>query len=360
MKLNLISPFNTLSYGYVGSYLFHELFQKGLDIKADCYPDSRGFSAESKFSYIKSVTDRFETEFHHNAPCLKIWHQFDLRNFTGQPTIGFPIFELDTFDEREKHNLKYPTYLFTCSQWGKEVILDQVDRDPDTVHVIPLGVDTDVFQPFEYKGETTRFCNFGKWEVRKGHDILIEAFNRAFTVDDDVELIMSCENVFLTPQQNAEWINYYVNTTLGNKVKFVNRQDTHEQVYNIIRDMDVGVFPARAEGWNLELLEFMAAGKHVITTDCTGHTEFCNSKNSMLIDVDKKQTAFDGKFFKGQGNWFSLEEEQINQLVEHMRSVHKKKKGGELGINHNGVKTAQEFTWKIMADKVIQFLEDIS
>ena len=196
-------------------------------------------------------------------------------------------------------------------------------------------------------------------EVRKGHDVLIEAFNRAFTPDDDVELFMSCENVFLKPHEHQEWVDFYVNTELGSKVMFIKRQETQEEVYNTMTEMDCGVFPARAEGWNLELLEMMSCGKSVITTNCTGHTEFCNENNSMLIDVSDMELAYDGKFFNGQGDWYCLNDEQIDQLADYMKKVHKLKQDNKLDQNKEGIQTAEDFTWTKSAEKIVKILEKI-
>ena len=73
---------------------------------------------------------------------------------------------------------------------------------------------------------------------------------------------------------------------IGHKVRFIDRVGTHQEVYNIMSRVDCGVFPSRAEGWNLELLELMACGKHVITTDYSAHTEFCTEENAMLIPIN--------------------------------------------------------------------------
>lgn len=355
MKLNLIAPFNTVSYGYVACYLFQELVKLGVDLRADCIPDKRQFSAEPKFQNIQAYTDNFSSTFHHDAPCLKIWHQHDLRGFVGHgKKIGFPIFELNTFTPEERHNLEYPDELLVCSEWAKTTVLRETNRNSDTVHVVPLGVDTGLFKPVKSnQAATTRFGNFGKWELRKGHDVLIQAFNKAFEPDDDVELIMSPHNFFLTGQQSQDWINYYGSSKLGSKVKIANRQETHEEVYNLMQMVDCGVFPARAEGWNLEILELMACGKHIITTNCTGHTEFCHEANSKLIEMDGMESAVDGVFFHGQGEWYSFGERQIDQLVEHMRHFH----GSQKGANQAGINTANEFTWTKSAEKVVELLK---
>ena len=354
-KLNMISPFNTMSYGYVGCFLFEEL-SKLIDVKPNCISQ---FSAEPRFNYIKPKVESFRKEFHHDAPSLKVWHQFDMTGFTGSgPTIGFPIFELNKFNEIEKHNLQYPDHLIVCSEWAKKVIIDQCSVSEDTVHVVPLGVDRGVFGDVPANNDgPTRFVNYGKWEIRKGHDVLIKAFNDAFEPSDDVELHMFSENVFLRPHQSNEWMNYYVNTKLGNKIRFGKRVETQEQVYNIMKEMDCGVFPARAEGWNLELLEMMSCGKEVIATNVTGHTEFCNNKNSMLIDLPGLEPAYDGVFFNGQGDWHKIENENIDQISEYMRAIHKKKQRGELNKNEEGIKTASDFTWKESAQKLLKVIK---
>ena len=83
-----------------------------------------------------------------------------------------------------------------------------------------------------------------------------------------------------------------------------------------MRQVDVGVFPVRAEGWNLELLELLSCGKHVITTDYSGHTEFINNSNSRIIEIDKLETAQDGVWFHGTGEWAELGSRQKDQLIE--------------------------------------------
>lgn len=357
MKLNLIAPFNTLSYGYTGSFLFDEL-NKLIDVKPICIGE---FSAEKRFDYIRPLCEQSKMNFHHDAPCVKLWHQHDMTGFTGKgPSIGFPIFELNKFSDLEKHNLAYPDHLLVTSQWAKDIILQNIDRSEETVHIVPLGVDINLFQPSTFVDDgVTRFINFGKWEIRKGHDILIEAFKRAFTPADNVELLMFTHNFFLQPHQTQEWMNFYVQNPMGSKVRFGNRLETQEQVYNVMREMDCGVFPARAEGWNLELLEMMACGKPVITTNVTAHTEFCTSDNAKLIELQNMESAFDGVFFRGQGDWYKIEDDHIDQLASHMKTVHNLKQNNELQQNRTGIDTANKFTWSNSAQKLVEVLQKI-
>ncbi len=348
MKLNVNCPINTVSYGYVSSFFIKYLKLLGYDLRH--IPIGQNSPDENLMSHINDVISRWD--FHFDAPCLKIWHQDNLNSFTGSgEKIGFPIFELEDFKDQEKHNLKYPDRLFVCSEWAKQTVKNNGIDTP--THVVPLGYDHEIFKPCPLRNsdnETVVFANFGKFEIRKGHDILIEAFNQAFDKKDDVALIMMPHNYFLTPQEWNDWINKYKKSKLGDKVQIINRLKNQKMVYSIMKQCHCGVFPAKAEGWNLEALEMLAIGKHIIITNCTGHTEFCNDDNSMLIEMDSGyEKAVDNKFFFGQGRWNIFAQKQKDQLIYHMRDFYKRFRNGEVLENKADV---EQFTWQNSALKL--------
>jgi len=118
--------------------------------------------------------------------------------------------------------------------------------------------------------------------------------------------------------------------------------------------VDCGIFPSRAEGWNLGLLEMMSCGKKVITTNYSAHTEFCNSENCMLVDFEEKETAYDGVWFKGNyGSWMKITDNNKKAFGEHMRLVHEEKQNNGLEINYQGTLTASEFSWERVAQGII-------
>ena len=120
---------------------------------------------------------------------------------------------------------------------------------------------------------------------------------------------------------------------------------------------DCGIFPSRAEGWNLELLEMLACGKSVITTNYSAHTEFCNDTNSDLVEIKDTELAYDGKWFQGKcGNWAKISDDQIDCFVSHMRKIHKCKQDNSLSVNEAGVDTANKFSWQKSALKVKEVL----
>lgn len=354
MNINIMTPINQLGYGVTGLNIVKQLSTKR-KTSLWCIGQPQVTNQEDANIVSQCLQNANFLDF--NAPCIKIWHQHDMAQFAGKGRrIGFPIFELDEFNKLEKHHLNSVDDLFVCSNWAKNVAINNLNLSKDNVHVIPLGVDISIFRPenTDSAGKTI-FFNCGKWEIRKGHDVIPEIFSKAFSEDDDVELWMMCQNPFLKPDDELAWKNLYLKSKLASKIKFINRVNTQEEVYNIMRQTDCGLFPARAEGWNLELLEMMACGKHTIATSYAAHTEFCNSDNCHLISIDSYETAYDGQWFHGtHGKWATLGQNQIDQAVEHCRTVHSLKQSGNLTQNTAGINTSSSFTWNNSINNILQ------
>ena len=107
--------------------------------------------------------------------------------------VGFPIFELDRLDAGEIHHLKQLDAILVCSKWAAGVVASSGINVP--IVVAPLGVDRSIFHEADRRGPGPRptraslvptiFVNNGKWEWRKGHDFLLQAFCNAFTPSDN-------------------------------------------------------------------------------------------------------------------------------------------------------------------------------
>ena len=350
--INLLAPINNLGYGVAGLNFTRELYR--INKSLTLYPISQPENVDDTGIVASAINNQYH--YDSSLPCVKIWHQHDLQQKIGNGTyFGFPIFELNKFNSHEKVSLNHCDQIIVCSNWAKDIIVAETKFTKDDVHVVPLGVDQDIFRPVLNinKRPTTIFLNCGKWEKRKGHDFLVEVFNEAFSESDDVELWMMCDNPFIG-NQNESWRSLYKNSKLNNKIRIIPRQQTQVDVYKIMCLSDCGIFPSRAEGWNLEVLEMMSVGKQVITTNYSAHTEFCNMNNSRLIEIDNLETAIDGLFFDGScGFWAELSDNQLEQTIHHMRSVHKEKQEKLLKINTCGIGTAQKFSWKDSARELL-------
>lgn len=345
-----MAPVNSLGYGVAGLNITKELSKVS---EVSLFPiGNPEITTQQDAEVIQGCINNQEL-FDAKSPCLRVWHQFSMAEQIGNGLrCGFPIFELDKFNKKEVHHLSSLDKIFVCSRWASEVIKQNgISCD---VHISPLGVDREVFSQTANEGwPETRFVNIGKWEYRKGHDILSEAFNKAFEPEDNVSLYMMNHNPFLNSEQEREWVDLYSKSKLADKIEFIPRVQTHKQVADVMSQVDCGVFPSRAEGWNLEAIELLSMGKELIITDFSAHTEFCTPDNSRLISVDSTEDAFDGIWFHGQGKWAELAEPQVDQLIEHMRAVHKEKQENGKIHNSSGIETADDFSWANTAETII-------
>ena len=178
------------------------------------------------------------------------------------------------------------------SKWNEE-FLKSLKVGP--VHLCHQGIDGTLFQP----GPRTdlwrdRFIIFsgGKFEFRKGQDIVLAAFKRFRARHPEALLVMCCQN--LLPPDGAAFAlaghcldmpkpaaNYGLDLTpwlLSQglpKNSFIDLPFTHNLLMPaILRECDVAVFPSRCEGGtNLVAMEAMACGVPTYVSYNTGQKD---------------------------------------------------------------------------------------
>ncbi len=110
-----------------------------------------------------------------------------------------------------------------------------------------------------------------------------------------------------------------------------------EQINNLLNKATIFVQTSVHEGFCLPPLEAMAAGVPVIMTDSNGNRDFMDpGKNCILV-----------------------EQNNVNQLKEKMELLFKDKKLQEK-LRQNGYKTAAEYDWPVIIDKLESFYYDLS
>jgi glycosyltransferase involved in cell wall biosynthesis len=189
------------------------------------------------------------------------------------------------------------------SKWCEDVLRKHGLEDTTT---IIQGIDPQLFNPF-YSEKVILKDHFvvfsgGKFELRKGQDIVIKAYKYLQDKYQDVILVNSWFNFWTDSMKTmaaSPHIKFeitskdYVSTM--NKILLDNDIDldrvitltTHPNALmaRIYKNTDIGLFPNRCEGGtNLVLMEYMACGKPVIASYSSGHKDILNAKNSVTID----------------------------------------------------------------------------
>jgi glycosyltransferase involved in cell wall biosynthesis len=349
--LNLICPINGQGYG-ISAYNIWKHLRLNTDI---CLFPISQVEVESHWDKEGLVADiQDQLKYNSESPCLKIWHASDLvlKPHSRGRYCTYTFFEVDSITKSERIGYDISDSIITPTNWSKNILINN-GINGDKVYVANPGVDTNIFDhkvevSVEDKSEKYIFLNIGKWEVRKGHDVLVHMFNKAFEDNDDVELWMVNNNPFLSQKENKQWENIYKNSKLGDKIKIFPRLPSQKSIAKMIALSDCGIYPSRAEGWNNEGLETMAMNKPIILTDYSAHTDYANKDNSFLIDINKFEEAQDGIFFQGNGQWAKLDTAVIDQAAEHMRHVYK----NQIVTNQAGLNTALELSWDNTASNI--------
>ncbi len=366
MKLNIQAPINSLSYGIMSCNIIKELIRLKVDLTI--LPIGRVELVPSIFAeYMPFINKYFDQSNLSDANSLRIYHADDLAQKIGSKQhIGYTAFELDKFTPRQLSHLKLCDKVITCSKWGESILSD---NGIEKCGYSPLGVDRYIFNEnvqvlpknLKRKNQNRVFLHVGKAETRKSTLEIVEAFNIAFNKEDDVELWMCIPNIFLDEKERGWWSERILSpqyNKLWAKTQLINqRVESQFEIAQIMIQADVGVFPARAEGFNLPALEMLSCGKHVIATNYSAHTEYLSPANSDLIEIDELEMASDNKWFKtGIGKWAKIGIKQIHDLAGKMKHCYENMAADY--VNANGIKTAKQFSWENTAKKILGFFDE--
>ncbi len=369
MPINIYAPISGTGYGVASLNLLKAFDQIGTEPALFSIGGIDASSFADEIPLLQRCLQR-AVRFDPDAPSLKVWHQFPTG---GQYTqhgmadsigrgkrLGFFFSELDRLKAVETWHINSLDCVIQPSTWAASVAASSGVKVPQVV--VPCAVDTDIFWHDQFPaGNVTNFIAAGKWEYRKGHDVVLQAFLRAFTSEDKVQLTMLCENPFLSPEQTSQWHNYYKNHPMGPMVELLPRQQTQRDVARVFRNAHCGIFPARAEGYNLEAAELLAMGRHVIMTDYSGHTEYGAAAGATMIPIERLEPASDGVWFNADdpswegkpGHWAIIGEAQIAAFASSMRQVHQRRLDGTLELNRDGINYFTSWNWAKAAKRIM-------
>ncbi len=173
----------------------------------------------------------------------------------------------------------------------------------EKVVVVPNGVNLDHFNPnvtpYDFaknpltqhlRPETYKFLFVGGTIARKGIDVLLDAYDRAFNASDDVVLIVKDfgTNSFYANQGMAVLVQAMQQKPGGARIIYLNSDMSEAEIAGLYAACDCLTLPYRGEGYGLPIAEAMACGKPTVVTDFGAALDFANPTNSYLIPATLK------------------------------------------------------------------------
>ncbi len=356
---SFIAPHSRTGYGVTGANLLRALQEKGVPV---AFFPIGGVDQSLTDNPRLAAALQAQESFRVDAPSVRLSQQFDLALHAGRgPRVAFTIFETNVFTPREMHHLRMQDAVLVCSPWAREVCIDN-GLVPSAVHVVPLGVDPTIYNQSvvprqRWQADETVFMQVGKLEARKGQLDLLRAFEAAFSPRDRVRLVLVCHNPFQAREHFDAALAPFRNSAMARQITLHTTElATSRDVAAMMAAADCGVFPARAEGWNLEALEMLAMGKSLIASNATAHTAFLTTANARLIDMGPPEPALGGRL---PGSWPSWTSAQHEQLVHHLRDVHAARCAGTDRHNVAGLDTSRRHGWSDSADALLTALQSV-
>jgi glycosyltransferase involved in cell wall biosynthesis len=286
----------------------------------------------------------------------------------GTPTIGSAYFEIALSPEAVERARAFPCIL-TGSKWNTKVLEAYGIAGVRTVH---QGVDPTYFHPGpkgNFFGDRFLIFSGGKAEYRKAQDIVLAAFKVFSDRHPEAVLVTAWYNAWPDLIRSLDWSGLLSPVPLNdagqiNLAEWAGANGVPEdriiglgwvpnhKMPPILREMDVALFPNRAEGGtNLVAMECMACGLPVILSRNTGHNDIMFQDACYALE-DQRQTR---RGFAGHDGVSGWGESHLDELLEQLEQVfHDRTEATRRG--KNAARALAEMTWAATAANTKQII----
>jgi glycosyltransferase involved in cell wall biosynthesis len=292
------------------------------------------------------------------------WPDPRVRRFKGTHIV-WPMFESEKlpasfidFISREIH------WVWVASRWGRRILVKN-GVPADRIDVVPAGVDARQFHPYlrdaqDRTGQPFRFLMVGKFEKRKGYSDLLAAFRQAFGDSRNVELVIKADYFLDGGGRKNELAGLVASLGLSN-VKLYWGDWSRERLFGLYNYCDAFVFPTRAEGWGMPLLEAAAAGLPLVATYYSGQTEFLEHMESSLIPIEFTLERIDDPDFSrfwpsSNGDLGRWAQPSIASIAAGMEKVMANYAVYRDAARSNSLRLREKFNWDAAANRAVDLL----
>lgn len=181
--------------------------------------------------------------------------------------------------QKGKETYKHADKVIAVSNGLKSVLSNEFDIN---AKYIPNIVDTDIFQLTNLKKnrDSFNFISVGGLINRKGMDLTIKAFNKAFADKENIKLtIIGGGPEHKNLQKLIEKLN------LEGRIKLTGRIERTE-IAKHFKQSDCFVLASKGETFGVVFIEAMASGLPVVATRCGGPEHFIKKEQGLLIEKD--------------------------------------------------------------------------
>lgn len=159
------------------------------------------------------------------------------------------------------------------------------------IHVIPVGIDARPYasaSPMQLPGTGYTFLSVFQWMERKGYDVLLDSWAKAFRASDPVRLVLRSHSFGSSLPVARQLEAFLASRGLHRDdlapIHLIEEFLPDDRLPELFAAIDCFVLPSRGEGWCIPCMEAMAAAKPVIATAWSAQTDYLDQDNSWLLD----------------------------------------------------------------------------
>ncbi len=168
----------------------------------------------------------------------------------------------------------------------------------EKLRVVPGAIDLAAYHPAVEKlriagARGFNFLAVFDWSLRKGWDVLLQAYVEEFREDEDVALLLQVHSsTGLSASQIIEAAGKHIAEKTGidpahaPDIVLQEKPVPDAMMPALYRAADCYVLPTRGEGWGRPYMEAMACAVPAIVTNWSGPTAFTTPDTALLLDYD--------------------------------------------------------------------------
>lgn len=363
MNIALHLPINRLSFGQVSTLILRQLYERELaGQKNEIYLFPIGqldLSCQNKDDafqeWVKGKILHGLEQYSRDIPVFKLWHLNGSLESFGKEQILLTFHELDDTTVIERNIAKNNRTIFS-SNFSREVFKN---AGIETGY-LPLAFDSYNFfrtQRPAILDDRITFNLCGKWEKRKNHQKVLQAWMKKYGNDSRYALNCAVYNPFLNEEQNRQVVVAAINGKKPFNVNFFPMMSENSVYNEFLNSADIILGMSGGEGFGLPEFQSVALGKHAVMLKAHAYPTWAS--DDMVTWVNPSPTkieAYDGIFFnKGQpfnqGNIFDFNEDEFIAACETAISKVNKSR-----INGAGLTLQETFTKERFVDGILKEL----
>lgn len=263
--------------------------------------------------------------------------------------------------------IKKVDYVLPSSSFSKKVFVDS-GWPAEKCVVVPHGISLKDFDNKEKVNNLRtnrkfKFLNISIPHYRKNIGLLVSAYYKAFTAEEDVCLVIKTS---LDPPSRSKRFECDVTKEIQKVQKSSENRKRplpqlellsykYDNIIPLYNTCDCLVSASSAEGFGLPLLEALAAGLIVVAPRCTGQLDFLNDKNSLLVNANEIKASPKYQYWHPSPGAKTFLPE-VDSLAENMRKAYDDYNELKTLFEDERNKVINKFTWTNAANKILELV----